>query len=185
MRALSGVTPWQATLHAMNLIGSHDTHRVASLLGDPRLVDVAFGMLAAYPGVPMVYAGDEIGLAALGAEYARIPMPWADPQRWDRRRLQHTQALFGARARSAALQRGGLRWLSVVDDAITFLREAPGETVLVHAARAEHRPVRIPVAVVGAELEGLAGTADLRCDNDGWVSLPHGGPSFAMWRISA
>jgi alpha-glucosidase len=28
----------------MNLIGSHDTHRAASLLGDPRLVDVAFGM---------------------------------------------------------------------------------------------------------------------------------------------
>jgi len=35
MRELSGVTPWQATLHAMNLIGSHDTHRVVSLLGDP------------------------------------------------------------------------------------------------------------------------------------------------------
>lgn len=47
MRELSGVTPWQATLHAMNLVGSHDTHRVASILPDPRLVDVAFGMLAA------------------------------------------------------------------------------------------------------------------------------------------
>jgi alpha-glucosidase len=35
MRELSGVTPCQATLHAMNLIGSHDTHRVVSLLGDP------------------------------------------------------------------------------------------------------------------------------------------------------
>ena len=183
MRELSGVTPWQATLHAMNLIGSHDTHRVASLLGDPRRADVAFGMLAAYPGVPMIYAGDEIGLATMGPEYARIPMPWAHPERWDTRRLALTRALFGARAESPALQRGGLRWLWIGDDALVFLREAPGETVLVHAARAQHAPVRIPAAVVGARLEGLAGAADLCADEQGTVTLAADGPAFGMWRL--
>jgi alpha-glucosidase len=182
MRELSGVTPWQATLHAMNLIGSHDTHRVAALLGDPRLVDVAFGMLAAYPGVPMIYAGDEIGLATMGPEYARIPMPWAHPQRWDTKRLAATRALFMARAKSSALQRGGLRWLWVGDDALVFLREAPSETVLVHAARANHPPIRIPVSVVGAELVGLAGAADLRADADGMITLPAEGPAFGIWQ---
>jgi alpha-glucosidase len=184
MRGLSGVTPWQGTLHAMNLIGSHDTHRVASLLGDPGLVDVAFGMLAAYPGVPMIYAGDEIGLAAMGPEYARIPMPWNHPERWDERRLAHTRAIYGVRAGSAALLHGGLRWLAIGDDALTFLRESPTETVLVHAARAAHAPVRVPVAVVGRELAGLAGSADLRADADGMVTLPAGGPAFGMWRLS-
>ena len=178
MRELSGVTPWMGTLHAMNLIGSHDTHRVASLLGDPGLVDVAFGMLAAYPGVPMIYAGDEIGLATFGPEYARIPMPWAHPERWDIARLASTRALFGARADSQALRVGGLRWLSIGADALTFLREAPGETVLVHAARAEHSAVRLPVRVVGTELTGLAGSPDLRADASGWVTLrPTGPPS--------
>jgi alpha-glucosidase len=184
MRELSGVTPWQGTLHAMNLIGSHDTHRVASLLGDPKLVDVAFGMLAAYPGVPMIYAGDEIGLAALGPEYARIPMPWAHPERWDRERLANTCALFQARAASAALQRGGLRWLAIDDDALVFLREAPGETVLVHAARANHAPIRIPAAVIGSELAGLAGTADLHAGADAHVTLPAHGPAFGLWRLA-
>jgi len=183
MRELSGVTPWQGTLHAMNLIGSHDTHRIASLLGDPGLVDVAFGLLAAYPGVPMIYAGDEIGLATMGPEYARIPMPWARPERWDERRLAQTQALFTTRRDSDALRRGGLRWLAVGDDALTFLREAPGETVLVHAARADHAPVRLPAAVVGVELEGLAGSDDLRASADGKVALPSDGPAFGMWRI--
>ncbi len=183
MRELSGVTPWQGTLHAMNLIGSHDTHRISSLLGDPRLVDVAFGMLAAYPGVPMIYYGDEIGLATMGPEYARIPMPWAHPERWDQRRLAKTRALFTARAGSVALRRGGLRWLHVGDDALTFLREAPGERVLVHAARADHTPVRLPAAVVDAELAGLAGSADLCADADGLVTLPAGGPAFGMWRL--
>jgi alpha-glucosidase len=171
-------------LHAMNLIGSHDTHRIVSLLGDERLVDVAFGMLAAYPGVPMIYAGDEIGLATMGPEYARIPMPWAHPERWDQRRLANTQALFGARARSAALLHGGMRWIAVEDDALTFLREAPGETVLVHAARADHTPIRIPVTVVGSVLAGLAGSADLQADADGLITLPATGPAFGMWRIS-
>ena len=130
MRELSGVTPWQATLHAMNLIGSHDTHRIASLLGDPQVVDVAFGMLAAYPGVPMIYAGDEIGLETMGPEYARIPMPWAHPERWDMQRLETTRDLFNVRAQSIALRRGGLRWLAIEEDALVFLREAPGESVL-------------------------------------------------------
>jgi alpha-glucosidase len=185
MRELAPVTPWQATLHAMNLIGSHDTHRVVSLLGDPRLVDVAFGMLAAYPGVPMIYAGDEIGLATMGPEYARIPMPWDHPERWDMARLATTRALFGARANSVALRRGGLRWLWVEDDALVFLREAPGETVLVHAARAGHAPIRIPAEVVGEELVGLAGTADLQADASGTVTLPGAGPAFGMWRSGA
>ncbi len=182
MRELSAVMPWMSTLHAMNLIGSHDTHRVASLLGDPAMVDVAFGMLAAYPGVPMLYAGDELGLATLGPEYARIPMPWDHPERWDQRRLAHTRALFGARGSSEALQRGGLRWVSITDDALTFLREAPGESVLVHAARAGHDPVRLPSALIGAALTGLAGAADLTAGADGWVSLPGDGPAFGMWR---
>ncbi len=184
MREFAGVTPWQGTLHAMNLIGSHDTHRVASLLGDPKRVDVAFGLLAAYPGVPMIYAGDEIGLAMLGPEYARIPMPWAHPDRWDAARLTHTRALFGVRAGSAALRRGGLRWVNVGDDALTFLREAPGETVLVHAARADHAPVRVPSSVLGTELAGLAGTPDLRAGADGQVTLPSSGPAFGMWRLA-
>jgi alpha-glucosidase len=184
MRELSGVTPWQGTLHAMNLIGSHDTHRIASLLDhNAALIDVAFGMLAAYPGVPMLYAGDEIGLAARGPEFARLPMPWGHTKRWDHRRLAHTRAVFGARANSRALRRGGLRWLSVTSDALTFLREAPGETVLVHAARADHVPVRLPVSVLGSRLDGLAGTGDLHADADGQITLPAHGPAFGIWRL--
>jgi alpha-glucosidase len=155
----------------MNLIGSHDTHRVPSLLGEEKLVDVAFEMLACYPGVPMIYAGDEIGLATMGPEYAHIPMPWAHPERWDMRRLEYTKALFGTRAKSVALQRGGLHWLAVGDDALVFLREAPGESVLVHAARGKHEPIRIPKNVVGEEPQWLAGTPDLRADDYGMITL--------------
>ena len=131
----------------------------------------------------MIYAGDEIGLATLGPEYARIPMPWDHRERWDDRRLALTQALFRTRATSDALRRGGLRWLSINADSLTFLREAPGESILVHAARAAHEPVRLPVSLVGARLTGLAGTADLEAEA-GEVLLPYDGPAWGLWRLA-
>ncbi len=65
---------------------------------------------------------------------------------------------------------------------MTFLREAPEERVMVHAARADHVPVRLPMSVVGPELTGLAGTPDLHADADGVVGLPARGPGIGIWR---
>jgi alpha-glucosidase len=58
---------------------------------------------------------------------------------------RHTGDLAGLRRGSVALLRGGLRWVYAAGDALVFLREAPGETALVHVARAAHDPVRIDV----------------------------------------
>ena len=183
MRAFAAAQPWRATAHALNLVGSHDVPRIATFLdGDEGLITVAFGLLASMPGIPMLWAGDEIGQEGVNGEDGRRPFPWGDTRRWDLGRLATNRALFAARAESRALRHGGLRWLAVDDDAVTFLREAPGETVLVHAARAEHTPVRLATAVVGHELVGLAGAPDLRADSQRFVTLPSDGPAFSMWR---
>ncbi len=100
---------------------------------------------------------------------------------WDNDRFAINQALFAARAGNVALRRGGLRWLAVQDDAITFLRESPEQTVLVHAARAPHDPVTIPAWVLGERLVGLAGTADRRPESSGEYVLPADGPAISLW----
>jgi alpha-glucosidase len=137
------------------------------------------------PGIPMLWAGDEIGQEGVNGEDGRRPFPWADTEDWNSERLALVQALFEARKQSAALRQGGLRWLSVGDDAFTFLREAPGETVLVHAARANHGPAKLPSETVGGNLRGLAGTADVHADKNGLFTLPSDGPAFAMWRCGS
>lgn len=185
MREFSAAAPWRATSHALTLVGSHDTMRIGTMLGDPGLVAVALGMLATMPGIPMLWAGDEIGQEGVNGEDGRRPFPWADKGAWNADRLAVVQALFDARKQSHALRQGGLRWLSVGDDAFTFLREAPGESVLVHAARANHAPVKLPSETVGGNLRGLAGTADVQVDKDGLFTLPCDGPAFAMWRCGA
>ena len=62
------------------------------------------------------------------------------PEQWDLDRFAINRALFAAPADNVDLRRGGLRWLTVQDDAITFLRESPEQTVLVHAARPPDDP---------------------------------------------
>ena len=185
MRAFSAAAPWRATAHAMNLVGSHDTIRIRTLLGDNSLVTVAFGLLATMPGIPMLWSGDEIGQEGVNGEDGRRPFPWQDEAQWDQHRLATMRSQFRARADSVALRHGGLRWLAATDDALTFLREAPTESVLVHASRADHDPVRIPAAVVGAHLAGLAGSPDLHADNDGMQHLPTRGPAIGIWHCHA
>lgn len=183
MRTFSAARPWRATAHSLTLVGSHDVPRIATFLdGNQGMITVAFGLLASMPGIPMLWAGDEIGQEGVNGEDGRRPFPWHDTARWDLARLETNRALFAARSQSVALRHGGLRWLAVGPDAVTFLREAPGESVLVHAARADHATVRLPGAVVGTELTGLAGTPDLRAGADGVVTLPADGPAFSMWR---
>jgi alpha-glucosidase len=72
----------------------------------------------------------------------------------------------------------------IEEDVLVFLREAPGESVLVYAARAKHTPFQIPKEIVGSELVGLAGTADIQVGADGMITLSADGPAFRLWRLT-
>ena len=101
---------------------------------------VAVAALATLPGVPTVFAGDELGAEGLTGEHARTPMPWtaiaaADETVVDTVVLEATGALLTLRRELPALRRGGLRWLHASADALTFVRTHPDGDVLVHLAR--------------------------------------------------
>ena len=126
------------------------------------------------PGVPMIFAGDEIGLEGAWGEDARRTMPWSRPESWDAELLDGYQRLARLRRSSAALVRGGIRFVRVTDDAIVYLRETRDERLLCLASRASHDPISVPFT----ELETLYGD-DAR---DG--VLPADGPAFHVWRIN-
>ena len=44
---------------------------------------VGVGLQMTTPGVPMVFAGDELGLEGAWGEDARRTMPWDDRDAWD------------------------------------------------------------------------------------------------------
>lgn len=175
--------PWMVASQQWNLLGSHDTARIRTRLGDPGLVGVAVGLLATYPGTPMVFAGDEIGATGETGEHARVPMPWGEPQRWDTSTLAMYRSLLALRRSSEALRDGGLRWVLVTDDAVAYLREVPGERVLVLAARARWPGAVLPSRLTPTRVaESLYGP-DLHVDDAG-LHLPGDGPAVGVWRLA-
>jgi alpha-glucosidase len=181
MRDFTSRIPWTALVHSFNLVGSHDTTRVRTLVGeDSRRVDVAAALLLTMPSIPMITYGDEIGMEGAFGEDGRRPMPW-DEHRWDTRILAVYRDLVRARHESVALTRGGLRWVHAEGDAIVFLREAPGETALVHCARAAHEDITIPVGSLPGVDRGRAAFGSSVDVVDGQVRLTAVGPAVGVW----
>jgi alpha-glucosidase len=181
MRAFAGRMSWRALTHSWTLLGSHDTARIRTVVGDAARQEVAAGLLMTLPGTPMVFAGDEIGLTGVNGEDARRPYPWNRPDGWDSTTLGRYRALIALRRRHPALRAGGLRWLHAGDDVLVFVRESAEERILVQARRATGRPTRL-AGFAGAE--PVYGSVPLlRPDGAGMVGLPSDGPSFAAWAV--
>jgi alpha-glucosidase len=183
MRRFRAGVPWPSVLHSWVLLDSHDTARFRTIAGTRERQLVGVGLQMTTPGVPMVFAGDELGLEGDWGEDARRTMPWSRPETWDTELLAGYRRLCGLRRQSRALARGGIRYAHVSEDAIAYAREAEGETVLCLAARASHEPVRLLLAAIGgSELEVLFGESAVV--EGGEVVLPGDGPAFHAWRVT-
>jgi alpha-glucosidase len=182
MRRFRAGVPWPSVLHSWVLLDSHDTARFRTIAGTRERHVVGIGLQMTTPGVPMVFAGDELGLEGAWGEDARRTMPWSRPETWDTELLAAYQRLGSLRRESRALARGGIRYAHVSEAAVAYLREAPGEVVLCLAARAAHSPIGVPLAALGGrELECLFGEA--ATVKNGEAVLPADGPAFHAWRV--
>jgi alpha-glucosidase len=173
MQSFRAGSPWETSLHSWLLLDSHDTPRFARVCGSRERELVGLGVQMTSPGVPMVFAGAELGLDGGWGYDARRTMPWDHPELWDRRLFEEYRRLIALRRGSDALARGGLRFLRADDDVILYLRETRIERILCLAARAPHESIASPFP----ELETLYGE-DVR---DGL--LPADGPAFHAWRV--
>ncbi|WP_024287921.1 glycoside hydrolase family 13 protein [Cellulomonas sp. KRMCY2] len=183
MRDFAAVVPWSVTAHQWNLLGSHDTPRIRTMVGDPATVEVAVGLLMTFPGTPVVFAGDELGATGTNGEHARVPMPWDRPDRWDDATFEVYRSLIAVRRASRALREGGLRWVVVDDDALVFLRETLDERVLVAVARDPWAGVTLPRELLrhGSTPETLYGH-DLTVADA--LRVPGAGPGVGVWRLA-
>lgn len=181
MNAYRSLVSWRSYVHSWQLLGSHDSARIRSVVGDAARQEVAAGLLATMPGTPMIFAGDEWGLTGLDGESSRTPMPWHRPQERDAGTFAAYRALIALRHAEPALRHGGLRWLHHDPDTLVFLREAPTGVVLVLARRAPGRPVRLSGLPPGENVYG--GAPALRPGPDGVLALPGDGPTFQVWRL--
>lgn len=140
MRSFAAGIPWRSLTASMLLLDSHDTARFRTVTGRDRARHIAgVAMLLTYPGVPSIFAGDEIGLEGEWGEDSRRTIDWDHPKKWDNELFAEFKKLITVRKESDALCNGGLRWVDVKPNSIVYLRESEKESVLVFVARSAGR----------------------------------------------
>jgi alpha-glucosidase len=175
--------PWRSSVSGFNLLGSHDTTRFRSVCGTPGRHIAGTGLLFTFPGVPMVFAGDELGLTGIEGDGARRPMPWDVP--WDTELLEVYRQLGALRRSSRALRHGGLRWVHTGDDVLVYLRESRDERLLVQVARSDHEPIHIDAgALDGVVGERRFGPGDAERRGEA-VVLPADGAGVHIWELGS
>ncbi len=154
--------PIPALAHTMNSIGTHDTERILTVLGgdadtgEPnevlahrrmteqqreraiRLLCCGYALLAALPGVPCIYYGDEAGLEGYHDPFNRLPFPWGHIEQRlfaciaEVNRVRKSEPLFAC---------DGFRVLNSPDGTFAFCRfdeENQEEELFVVSNRSEH-----------------------------------------------
>ncbi len=136
----------------LNLIGSHDTARILTVLeGNPSRVKLAAALQLAYPGVPMVYYGDEAGIEGEYAEDSRRAYPWDSP---DANLLEFYRKAINTRRGSKALSCGTVQTVYIGEPGgYGFLRRHGDETVLA-LFNSGSQPLEIDLALEGDPKEG-------------------------------
>lgn len=144
--AMTDVTynaPERVIHNQMNLLGTHDTERILTVLGgvdvhgksnyelarlrmDPahkriavRRLKSAYTVLATMPGIPTVFYGDEAGLEGYRDPFNRMPYPW---DREDHSILDHYKALGRIRRENKVYESGEYRLLHIDSDFLVFER---------------------------------------------------------------
>lgn len=128
--------PWRSLTASMVLLDSHDTARLRTVvLGDKKAHFTGMTLMLTYPGVPSIFAGDEIGLEGSWGEDARRTINWKDRSAWDYEFMADVQKLVSLRKSQDALINGGLRWIAAENDYVAYLRESKKQSILVLVSR--------------------------------------------------
>lgn len=149
VRSFSARMPWRSLCASWNILSSHDTARIRTVVGSRERHTAALALQMTLPGVPMLFAGDELGMEGEWGEDSRRPYPWTDESEWDTSLLQEYRALAELRVTAPALAHGGLRWVHVAEDVIAYLRDSTSERLLIVVARDACTPCQIDVRGFG------------------------------------
>jgi alpha-glucosidase len=136
--------PADALQRSWSVVASHDTPRLGTALGgDEAAVRLALMLQFIYPGVPLIYYGEEIGMVGGEDPQNRSGMRW-DERDWDHNRAALYRRLCALRRSEPALARG--RYVAMPQpgtDMVAFAREtARASETLIFVASAAAAPTR-------------------------------------------
>lgn len=149
----------------MNLLGTHDTERILSILGGNEIQGMDNQTLSTFRmsetekargvallkiasilqytlfGVPSLYYGDEAGVEGGHDPFCRLPYPWGNE---NQNLLSHYKKLGAIRRDHMAFKDGDFRFLEVTENAVAYERTTKDERIVVAANRG-FEPYVLPV----------------------------------------
>jgi alpha-glucosidase len=177
--------PWHVRVNNMNALNTHDTPRFKSYT-QAGAQKVAAGMQFTFPGIPVVWAGDEFGLDGFNGEKSRTPIPWNGERPTDQSMIEVYSQLAALRKKHSALVDGSLRFVYADKETMVFSRENKKENLLVVATRGKAKDVEIPTSgITGLEDAKLVyGEAELKVGKKNTKISAHK-MSFAVFHLPA
>lgn len=123
----------------MNMLGSHDTPRTATVVRENiNVMRLLYLLQMTVPGIPNIYYGDEIGMSGGHDPHSRGGFPWDKKEGWNYGLHQFVQQLIGLRKRFPSLRRGDFKILFASETAVIYRRQFEGETAVVGFNLNEH-----------------------------------------------
>lgn len=119
-------------LHGLwNLLGSHDTERILTALGeDVDRMKLAVVLQMTFIGSPLIYYGDEIGMTGATDPFCRVPFYW-DESKWNMEIFELYADLSELRKDSLAIRKGDYRVLYAEGSVLIYERTYQSEKVVV------------------------------------------------------
>ncbi|MBL8087178.1 MAG: alpha amylase N-terminal ig-like domain-containing protein [Chthonomonas sp.] len=147
LRDLRELIPEEVTSVQYNLLGSHDTPRLLTLMGgDKARMAQAVVFQFLYPGVPSIYYGDEIGMVGWHDPDCRRGMIWSR-RKWDMSVFKLYRKMISLRSRSEAVRRGSYRTVAAESRPGLFVFERQLGRQRVRAAfNVGNHPIELPDA---------------------------------------
>lgn len=122
--------PWEIALTQLNLLASHDTARLLTIVGeDIDTVKLSTLLLLTFVGAPSIYYGDEVGL--LGAFDPDCRRSFPAENQWNLDLLEYHKKLIKLRHQYSALRTGKYEVLFAEKNVYIFSRTLAQEKVIV------------------------------------------------------
>ena len=135
--------PEQVLHNQMNLLGTHDTERILTILGGEsaegksnatlarlrmdngrrsfavKKLMTAYTILATIPGIPTIFYGDEAGLEGYRDPFNRMPYPWGHEENV---LIEHYRTLGEIRRKNSVYKKGDFKLIFLDEKLLVFSR---------------------------------------------------------------
>ncbi len=196
LESIYGNYPPEMANALMNLLGTHDTERILTALGDTEVARLPYEKRAGYrmparqracavkrlrlavaiqmaiPGIPCIYYGDEAGLEGYKDPFSRLPYPWGEE---DAELLSFYREITQARGRERIFADGTVSFVYADADILCFERHRREFMVVVLVNRGSdvyeiHADCQGTDLITGTESKDFV----LGAESFAWIKLPDG-----------